>query len=151
VAKQLARVLEDVYNAEAALAGELRRVGERHAGEPDVVHLTRMLAEQCDRHAEIARQLAVRYAHEIAESVTGSAVPEQAPTPGLSLLLDLRALYLLAEECAIDWTMLRQAAQAARDPELLDAATACHGDILVQIKWLTTRIKEAAPQALATG
>jgi hypothetical protein len=55
------------------------------------------------------------------------------------------------EECASDWTMLRQAALAARDRELLDAATACHGETLVQIKWLTTRIKEAAPQALATG
>ena len=47
--------------------------------------------------------------------------------------------------------MAGQAAQAARDAELLETVTRCHTETELQVKWLTTRIKVAAPQALVVG
>ncbi len=75
----------------------------------------------------------------------------RAPQSGLLLLRDLQQLFLAAEEVSILWVMAGQAAQAARDAELLEVVTECHTETEVHVKWLTTRIKIAAPQALATG
>jgi hypothetical protein len=44
--------------------------------------------------------------------------------------------------------MIGQAAQGARDWELLEAVNSCEGQTATQIKWLETRMKQAAPQAL---
>jgi hypothetical protein len=74
-----------------------------------------------------------------------------AAANGLILLRDLQALLLAAEEISITWVMAGQAAQAARDAELLDTVTRYHTETELQVKWLTTRIKVAAPQTLVTG
>jgi hypothetical protein len=50
--------------------------------------------------------------------------------------------------CDISWTMIGQAAQGVRDRELLETVNACEGQTATQIKWLKTRMKQAAPQAL---
>ncbi|MFL5982405.1 MAG: hypothetical protein ACJ74R_11935, partial [Gaiellaceae bacterium] len=70
---------------------------------------------------------------------------------GLLLLRDLRNLYLSAQEAEIAWVILAQAAQAVRDRELLQTVSLCHEEAEARGKWLRTRIKEAAPQVLATG
>lgn len=67
---------------------------------------------------------------------------------GLGLLRDLQDLYLMASACDISWTMIDQAAQGVPDRDLLEVVTSCEGQSATQIKWLTTRMKEAAPQAL---
>ena len=59
-----------------------------------------------------------------------------------------RALYLMANACDISWSTIGQAAQGARDRELLETANACENQTAPQIKWLRTRMKQAAPQAL---
>ena len=41
--------------------------------------------------------------------------------------------------------------QAVRDRELLQVASLCHEEAAGRGKWLRTRIKESAPQVLATG
>jgi hypothetical protein len=48
----------------------------------------------------------------------------------------------------ISWTMIGQAAQGARDAALLDAVHACAHDTTIQLAWLRTRMKAAAPQVL---
>jgi hypothetical protein len=60
----------------------------------------------------------------------------------------LRALYLRAQESAINWVMAAQAAKAARDQQLLTLANECQSETELQAKWFTTRIKTGAPQAL---
>jgi hypothetical protein len=35
-----------------------------------------------------------------------------------------------------------------RDPEVIDIVTRCEGDIATQVRFLHTRLKQAAPQAL---
>jgi hypothetical protein len=57
-------------------------------------------------------------------------------------------LFLAAEGVSILWVMAGQAAQAARDRELLDVVRSCHTETELQVKWLVARIKVAAPQAL---
>jgi hypothetical protein len=44
--------------------------------------------------------------------------------------------------------MLSQAAQAARDRDLLAVALACHPRALRQMRWTNTMIKNLAPQVL---
>jgi len=64
------------------------------------------------------------------------------------LLRDLQDLYLLASFVDITWTAVKQAAMGLRDTELVAAVEPCEGDTKVQLAWLTTRLKQAAPQAL---
>jgi hypothetical protein len=67
---------------------------------------------------------------------------------GVGLLRDLQDLYTLASFVDITWTVVGQAGQGLRDPELLDVVAACEGETGRQLLWLKTRIKQAAPQAL---
>lgn len=61
---------------------------------------------------------------------------------------DLQDLYVMANFCDITWTMIGQAAQGTGDKELLETINALEGQTSIQIKWLKTRMKQAAPQTL---
>ncbi|GAA2557558.1 hypothetical protein GCM10010423_69040 [Streptomyces levis] len=67
---------------------------------------------------------------------------------GVGLLRDLQDLYTLASFVDITWTVLAQAAHGTRDRELLDIVQTCKTDTQRQLRWLNTRIKQAAPQSL---
>ncbi|MGH6914729.1 MAG: hypothetical protein ACREH3_13605, partial [Geminicoccales bacterium] len=69
----------------------------------------------------------------------------------LGLLRDLHDLYLMACECDICWTLVGQAAQGARDRDLSEVVERCEGETAIKIKWLETRMKQAAPQALVVA
>ena len=58
---------------------------------------------------------------------------------------------MMATECDISWTLVGQAAQGARDKELPAVVRECGGETAIQLKWLKTRMKEAAPQALVVA
>ena len=77
-------------------------------------------------------------------------VPLFARRP-LGLLRDLHDLYLIACECDIAWTLIGQAAQGARDRELLAVVQTCEAETAIQINWARSRMKEAAPQALVVA
>lgn len=78
----------------------------------------------------------------------GSEMVGRRPESGLLLLRDLRKLYILASEASINWVILGQGAQAAKDRELLQATKACHPDTLRTLKWTNTKLKETSPQVL---
>jgi hypothetical protein len=160
------RAIEDVQAAEAELAGQLRKVGERHATEADVYHLSHVLARQCAHHLTELAPHAERYG-----ASPAGADDEVDRSPGLRKRLrrkgaqalrgsgstgpvfmeDLRGLYLAAQDAELTWTLLVQGAKALRDRELLDLATECQERAQMRAKWVRTRIKEAAPQILAAG
>jgi hypothetical protein len=157
-------LLARLRELEADLADELRALGERHAADHDVFHQCHTFAKQCERHAAALEPLAARYGEDVDDEGPGfwsgllesarrtaSASLGRVPESGLLLLRDLRTLFLRAEECSITWVMAGQAAQAARDQELLDVVHACHQETEIQVKWFVTRIKVAAPQALVVG
>jgi hypothetical protein len=67
---------------------------------------------------------------------------------GAGLVRDLRDLYLLASDIEITWTLLCLAAAAKQDAALVTVASTCEQETAVQVKWLKTRMKAAAPQAM---
>ncbi|MFN2535460.1 MAG: hypothetical protein ABR528_09425 [Pseudonocardiaceae bacterium] len=57
----------------------------------------------------------------------------------------------MAAECDICWSVVGQAAYGARDNQLLEVVNQCEGETAIQLKWLRTRMKQAAPQALVVA
>jgi hypothetical protein len=143
----LANYLGYLHRAELNLAEGFRKVADGHAEEVDVYHTCYTLAKQCKSHAEKLGPFVERYGEEKPENLYHELFDETR-SGGLGLLRDLQDLYLMANACDISWTMIGQAAQGARDRELLETVNACEGQTATQIKWLKTRMKQAAPQAL---
>jgi hypothetical protein len=50
----------------------------------------------------------------------------------------------------VDWELLAQGAQAAKEKELLDVAERCHPQTLRQAKWANSYLKVTSPQVLAS-
>lgn len=159
---KLDKAIGQVQDAEADLAKELRRLAERHAVEHDLYHLGLTLAHQCAEHVERLAPFADRYGasgRRVAESPglldslrhASARMAGRSELVGLLLLRDLRNLYLAAQEAEIAWVILVQAAQAARDRDLLDLAATCREAAETRGKWLRTRIKVTAPQVLVSG
>ena len=113
------------------------------------------LAAQCDAHAEPLRAVrrALRRGRPTTSPTGCTPSSSRAPaTGGLGLLRDLQDLYLMAAECDIAWTLVGQAAKALRDDDLLDVgARRCESETAMQLQWLRTRMKQAAPQALVVA
>jgi hypothetical protein len=150
---QLAHYLGLLHRAEGELAKAYREIGEAHADEQDVFHQCRRLAGQCDRHAESLAPFADRYGEEADDEPERlhSTLFEATREGPLGLLRDLHDLYLMASECDMTWTLVGQAAQGARDRDLLEVVQSCEGETSTQLKWLKSRMKEAAPQVLVVA
>lgn len=146
----LATYLGLLHDAERALAAAFRRVGDGHAAEPDVFHLCGVLAAQCDRHTDALAPVVERYDEQRGTEPERLRAdePEGTRSGGVGLLRDLQDLYTLASFVDITWTVVGQAGQGLADRELLEVVGACEGQTAVQLRWLQTRIKQAAPQAL---
>jgi hypothetical protein len=146
----LAHYLGLLHRAECELAAALREVGESHADEVDVRGQCGRLAGQCEAHAEALAPFVERYGEEADDEPERlhSTLFEGTRSGGLGLLRDLHDLYLMACEADITWTLVAQAAQGARDRELFDVVQRCDAETAIQAKWLRTRMKQAAPQAL---
>jgi hypothetical protein len=149
----LANYLGLLHKAELHLADGFRQVGDAHAAEPDVYLLCHTLAGQCEGHAERLQPFVDRYGEDAPSEPDRlhSELFRGTRSGGLGLLRDLQDLYLMATECDITWTMIGQAAQGARDTDLVEVVKACEGETSTQLKWLKTRMKQAAPQALVVA
>jgi hypothetical protein len=140
--------------SESTLADSYRRVADAHGDEPDVHFLCQTLATQCDRHEKALAPIIARYGEskedDEPERLHADGIGEARSGP-LGLLRDLQDLYLLASLTDITWTMVKQAGQALHDAELLKVVADCDRQISVQLRWLQTRMKQAAPQTLVAG
>jgi hypothetical protein len=149
----LAHYLGLLHRAQLNLADAFREVAEAHGDEADVGHLCRKLAAECEDHATRLDPFADRYGEDAPDEPDRlhSELFRGPRSGGLALLRDLHDLYLMATECDMAWTLVGQAAQGARDRELLAVVARCEGETAIQLKWLRTRMKEAAPQALVVA
>lgn len=146
----LATYLGLLETGERTLADSYREVAQGHPQEADVFHTCLKLADQCDTHVEALGPLVERYG----EHPAGE--PERLHAQGLSgarsgslgLLRDLHDLYLLAGYLDIAWTLVGQAAKGARDTEAVSVVDRCAHQTETQMKFLKTRMKQAAPQTL---
>jgi hypothetical protein len=160
---KLGLALKQVQDAEQELASELLKVGDRHAVDHELHHTAHRLAEGCAVLTQRLRPFGERYGTEIDEAEPdspgllertrqlSSELLGRSPASGMLLLRDLRELWLAAQAAEISWVILAQAAQAARDSELLELATEGHDEAEVRGKWIRTHIKESAPQVLVAG
>jgi hypothetical protein len=149
----LAHYLALLHRSQTELGEAFRTVARGHADEHDVKGICEKLAAQCDRHAEQLKPFADRYgegAEGESERLHGEIFGGPRGGP-LGLLRDLHDLYLMACECDIAWTVVGQAAQGARDADLLTTVQTCEGETTMQIRWARSRMKEAAPQALVVA
>jgi hypothetical protein len=149
----LAHYLGLLHRAQTTLAAAFREVGGAHSAEADIALLTAQQAERCDAHAERLRPFAERYAEEAPTEPERlhSELFRGTRTGGIGLLRDLQDLYLMATECDICWTLVGQAAQGARDDDLLAVVRDCEAETSLQVAWLRSRMKQAAPQALVVA
>jgi hypothetical protein len=135
------------------LASSFGTVGDGHAAEPDVYGICRLLAGQCDEHEQALRPVLDRYGSQPDDEpdrlhVTAIEATRSGP---LGLLRDLQDLQLLAYMVDTTYTLVKQAAAALRDEELLAVIRECEGRTATQIAWIGTRMKQAAPQALVVA
>jgi hypothetical protein len=150
---QLAHYLGLLHRAELELGEALREVARAHAEEPDVHALCLKLAGDCDSHAAQLEPFAKRYGEEAEDEPERlhSELFRGSRDGPLGLLRDLHDLYLMACECDITWTVVGQAAQGARDADLLSVVRSCESETATTLKWLSTRMKAAAPQTLVVS
>ncbi len=155
--------IETVHGSTIDLAEELEAIAERHATDHAVYHVGTMLADRCRATARTLAPFADRYQQRIDDgdgngqlSELGDRLRRSAATlagrvdeVGLILLRDLRHLAMEAHGAQMDWTILHQGAAVARDQPLVDVATVGQDEMKRVVAWLTTRIKETAPQVLA--
>ena len=143
-----------LHRGEQTLADSFVTVGQGHQAEADVYHTCQSLAALSREHQELLSPVVARYG----EQRRGADVeePERLHADGvgstregaIGLLRDLQDLYLLATLVHSSWTVVNQAAQGARDRELMDIAQRCLEETSRQLTWIQTRIKIGAPQAL---
>lgn len=139
-----------LHRAEQVLAESLKTLGDGHADEPDVVEATQLLAQQSEEHVRRLQPAVDRYGEQPDDEpdrLHAVALPEARSGP-LGLLRDLQDVHLMATLVDSTSTLVKQAALALRDEELLAVIAACEGETGVQVDWLAMRMKQAAPQAL---
>lgn len=139
--------------AEELLASSYRVVGDGHAAEPDVHGICHLLARQCDAHERALRPVLDRYGERPGDEPDRLHVTpiESTRSGAVGLLRDLQDLSLIAQLVATTYTVVKQAASALRDEELLGVIADCDGETETQIAWIGTRMKQAAPQALVVA
>jgi hypothetical protein len=146
----LAHYLGLLHESQIHLADAFRQVAADHREESDVFEICGRLAKQCDCQAEQLQPFAERYGEDAPTEPDRlhSELFRGTRTGGLGLLRDLHDLYLMTCECDVAWTLVGQAAQGLRDRELMEVVQRCEQETSIQLKFLLTRMKQAAPQAL---
>jgi hypothetical protein len=158
---KLGPALARLHEATTDLRDDLLTIAERHAADHDVYHVGRRLAERQAGLAEPLASFVEKYGEVPAdgdgdgwatflEKLRGpvSSLTGRSSKFGPLLLRDLRELELSAHACVTEWTIARQGAMAARDQALMDLCTLGVDESGRVERWLTTRIKETAPQVL---
>ena len=158
---KLALALRELHRSERALAVKLDALAARHHSDHAIRHVATDLAGWSRRHVdEIATAgldhgLHLRWRPHVATLSAPlqrrlSDVLGRRPEPAVLLLADLRRVYRMAAGVSVDWEMLAQGAQAAKDQRLLELAQRCHPETLRQLRWANAMLKELAPQTLTS-
>ena len=144
------KYLNFVGQLEMAMAEAFRQNAERHSDEPDIRITCLNMVKQCASQSETLRAASARFPEEpdvaMASVVSGQWSPDGQGS--LALLRDLHRLCVVASELEIALIAVGQATQALHDKELDYTVRSCQQQIDTQIKWLKSRIKQAAPQVL---
>ncbi|GAA1149316.1 hypothetical protein [Nesterenkonia lutea] len=153
-------VLHELHRSENDLAQELLHASERHKVDHSIYHLGRDLAAWSQAHVREIAEIGKSYGQDLdpepkSELTTlrriqerGSELLGRKGFTELTLLYDLREIYVKACGVSADWEMLAQAAQGIQAMDLLATVQRCHPDTLRQMKWANAMIKENSTQIL---
>lgn len=153
--------LRELHRSERELVRALDGLGARHRADHEIAHTSIDLARWSREHIALInaigedRGIAVRSHRHVATALGASAQKwlsdriSHRPDPALVLIADLRRLHLLAAGVSLDWELMAQGAQAAKDTDLLDVAKRCHPQALRQMRWANAMLKQLCAQALA--
>jgi len=153
--------VEELHRSEGDLTEHLLHMSDRHKADHEVFHLCRDLAGWSQQHvrelARIGRRFGVDLSEDAPEAGPLAGMRQKAAEllgrrsePGLLLLADLRHLYRAASGASLDWEILAQTAQAAKEPELLELAERLHPETLRQAKWANAKLKESSAQIMVS-
>lgn len=127
---KLKLAIRELHRSERKLAHEFNVVAARHPSDQDIYHLARDMSRWSHNHVSELAQHGRHYGLGLSAdprtgAITGSlqsrisGLLRHRPEPGLALLADLRRIHRLSAGVSLDWELLAQGAQAARDSELL--------------------------------
>jgi len=154
--------IEELHRSENELYTVLLSMSDRHKVDHEVFHVTRDMARWSEQHvaelAEAGREFGLeldpqaKHAAGLLETLQQrtAELTGRRSVPGLLLLADLRHLYREASGTSLDWELLAQGAQGAKNKELLDFAERCHPQTLRVSRWAESYLKVASPQVLAS-
>ena len=154
--------IEELHRSEDHLVTVLTSMSDKHKADHEVFYVCRDMAGWSRTHvAELARvgrdfgldlDPAASDEPGLLENLKqrASEMTGRRSTPGLLLLADLRHLYREAAGTSVDWELLAQGAQGAKEQELLDVAERCHPQTLRIARWANGYLKVTSPQVLAS-
>jgi hypothetical protein len=154
--------LRELHRSESSLAEDFMKTADRHKVDHEIYHVARDLARWSLQHVHELTESGRRYSLSLKDdpepepglrSAMRSKASELAgrrPEPGLLLLIDLRRLHRTAAGVSLDWELLAQGAQAAKDAELLALTKRCHPQSLRQMRWANAMVKVLSPQILVS-
>ena len=151
--------IAELHRSESHLAHDLRAMAARHHSDHDINHLAKDLAGWSDEHVAALAKHGRRYRLRLSATPRRLYLPRwiperlsnalrRRPQPALLLLVDLRRVHREAAGVSLDWELLAQGAQAAKDADLLALTEQCHPQSLRQMRWANAMLKELAPQAM---
>jgi hypothetical protein len=159
---KLGMAIEELHRSENELYSVLLSMSDRHKADHEVFHVARDMARWSEQHVtELARagrefglELDPEAKHpagllETLQQKT-SELMGRSSVPGLLLLADLRHLYREASGTSLDWELLAQGAQGAKNKELLGLAERSFPQAQRIAKWAEAKLKESSPQVLAS-
>jgi hypothetical protein len=145
----LATYVHLLEQGSTTLAESYRVVAEGHAEEPEIVAQAGRFERECRSQADRLGAVRDRYGdHPTSPDRLHVPGIEQPRTGGLGMVRDLHELADIASHLKIAWTIVGQAAQGNRDPELRDLSESSEEEVSGQLAWLTTQVKTASAQAL---
>jgi hypothetical protein len=158
---KLGLAIRELHRSETKLARGLRTISARHTVDHEIYHVARDIAGWSDDHLRQLSTAGRRYGVDLkpdprtaarAESLQQRAATllGRRPETGLLLLVDLRRLHRVAAGVSLDWELLAQGAQAAKDIDLIELAQLAHPQTLRQMRWANGMLKTLSPQILAS-
>jgi hypothetical protein len=159
---KLDMAIEELHRSENHLVTVLTSMSDKHKADHEVFYVCRDMAGWSREHvaalAAIGGDFGVDLDPEASDDPGLLATLKQRASelvgrrsvPGLLLLADLRHLYREAAGTSVDWELLAQGAQAAKETELLRLAQRCHPQTLRITRWANGYLKVTSPQVLAS-
>jgi hypothetical protein len=153
--------IRELHRSERKLALDLSTLAARHKADHEIYHVARDLTGWSEDHVRQLAQAGQRYGLDLkseprTEPITAplqerlSTFMGRRPEPALMLLIDLRHLHRVAAGVSLDWELLAQGAQGAKDTDLLTLTQQCHPQTLRQMRWANAMLKVLSPQFLAS-